>query len=76
MHIFSVLSSFFHLFFKARSEKNNATKLKHNESMVEYTSSHEQAEAAWIQHKDLNNSIIVSSFQVILFILLFYYLLL
>ncbi|VDP71690.1 unnamed protein product [Schistosoma curassoni] len=31
--------------------------------MVEYTSSHEQAEAAWIQHKDLNNSIIVSSFQ-------------
>ncbi|RTG86334.1 ubiquitin carboxyl-terminal hydrolase 8 [Schistosoma bovis] len=52
---------------EARSEKNNATKLKHNESMVEYTSSHEQAEAAWIQHKDLNNSIIVSSFQVILF---------
>ncbi|CAH8481582.1 unnamed protein product [Schistosoma guineensis] len=48
---------------EARSEKNNATKLKHNESMIEYSSSHEQAEAAWIQHKDLNNSIIVSSFQ-------------
>ncbi|CAH8466309.1 unnamed protein product [Schistosoma turkestanicum] len=49
---------------EARSEKkNNSAKLKYNESLIEYNSSYEQAAAVWIQHKDLNNSIIVSSFQ-------------
>ncbi|KAH8850106.1 Ubiquitin carboxyl-terminal hydrolase 8 [Schistosoma japonicum] len=49
---------------EARSEKNNnSAKLEHNESTSEYSSSHEQAEAAWIKHKRFNNSIIVSSFQ-------------
>ncbi|CAH8468072.1 unnamed protein product [Heterobilharzia americana] len=48
---------------EARSERNNSTKPTQNELKTEYMSSREQAEAAWIQHKDLNNSIIVSSFQ-------------
>ncbi|VDQ04230.1 unnamed protein product, partial [Trichobilharzia regenti] len=47
----------------ARSQRNSTTKPLQDQSSVEYSSSREQAEAAWIQHKDLNNSIIVSSFQ-------------
>ncbi|CAH8828341.1 unnamed protein product [Trichobilharzia szidati] len=48
---------------EARSQRNSTTKPLQDQSSVEYSSSREQAEAAWIQHKDLNNSIIVSSFQ-------------